>query len=166
MNSTKGDAPVIGPTEASISNPSDKRKIDMANSKAAPARSATKASTAEILPTAAQLIHLAIQMAENNITRLIDIRNNDDEWDDADVDVDMATELALEKVLSLKGKKFTEINDFLSKWYMAQSAMNLAKKAFSRENCWYSRILANSTELFDQMAHAIEFADARATEAA
>lgn len=121
--------------------------------------SSTRSMEVAGLPSAQQTIAMALEMVESQLRGLIAIRCADEHWDDADLDVDNATELALAHILGMKEKGYERHNDFDTPWFTAASVVNLAAKAFSRKGCHYSRALASAVEMFQVLARAVEFAD-------
>ena len=116
-----------------------------------------KATATAALPTFQQVVALALGKAVSDLRRLIEIRCSDEQWDDADVDVDFAVELALTHIERMKELRFDAYDDFNHQWFKAAAAVNMGKKLFSRQDCWYSQSLAGTCSMFDQMAGLIEF---------
>lgn len=121
-----------------------------------PKKRATKAQSAA-LPGVSQMIALALEMAEGNLRDLISIRCNDEHWDDADVDVDNVTELALAHIMRMKDEGLERSEEFEGQWFVVISAVNLAAKAFSRTDCRYARSLKQAVHVFSALAEAVEF---------
>lgn len=103
------------------------------------------------------MIALSLEMAEYQLSGLIEIRNTDDQWDDKDVHVDNATEVALRQIISMKKMQIANYKDFAAEWFYAAAPVNLAAKTFSRTNCLYERFLGSVVVMFDEMCSAVEF---------
>lgn len=126
----------------------------MASSKSTQPTSATPASAR--LPSREQLMALALDKAEDELRRLLKIRCEDDEWSDADVDVDNAVEVALHRVRELQTKAPLSLREFENSWHEIISVLNLSAKAFSRPDTYYLRTLNAVHEFFDVMIDLIE----------
>lgn len=121
-------------------------------------KTSTLKATPQDLPTFQQMVALAITKAEMDLKCLINIRCTDDRWSDDDNDTDFAVELAASHVEQMKGMKFETSVEFDLEWYKAAGALNLASKAFSREDCVYARFLSSTCKMFEHMAILVEFA--------
>ena len=121
-------------------------------------KTSTSKATPQDLPTFQQMVALAITKAEMDLKCLINIRCTDDRWSDDDNDTDFAVELAASHVEQMKGMKFETGVEFDLEWYKAAGALNLASKAFSREDCVYARFLSSTCKMFEHMATLVEFA--------
>lgn len=134
------------------------------NATAQPKKRASAAGEVE-LPSARQMIMLALAQAEHGLASLGQLRCHDEDWADCDVDVDNATELSLHHIRRMQAMDLHSYEGFDAEWYIAASAINLAKRSFSRSDCRYSRALECTCELFRVMAEAVEFADLTARRA-
>lgn len=111
-------------------------------------------------PTAqAQLIALLLEKAEHDLRGIIRTRCEDDDWDEGDIDVDNATELALAQILRMRASPPLNRDAFLEDWYLIGSTINLAAKAFSRTDCLYQRHLDDARKFFELMPEVVEFAE-------
>ena len=121
-----------------------------------------QSATAPGQPTFQQMAALAITKAESDLKTICKIRCADERWNDDDVDVDNAVELALCQIQRMKEVEFADFGQFATNWYMAGAAINLGVKAFSRDDCAYKRFLTGASEMFGQMAEMVEFVDRKA----
>lgn len=145
-----------------VNKPKSSGEFEVDTNANTPNQASTDAHTPLNLPTAQQMYALAISRAKSGLNGLINIRCNDEHWDDADTDCDFATELALAHVERMESMVLSDHLDFDREWFKAASAMNLAQRTFSRTDCWYARSLRNVCQMFTQMAATIEFVEARA----
>lgn len=116
-----------------------------------------RATAAPGMPTFEQAVAVALARASESLVGLIEMRIVDDAWKDADVDVDFAVRLAHQQITQMQQTKFTQPGDFSTQWFMASSAVALAKKGFSRPDCIYARWLTGCMELFTQMNDMVDF---------
>ena len=114
---------------------------------------------ANALPSLQQVIRLVIVKAEHDLQHLMEIRCQDEDWEDNDVDVDNASELALWKIQSMKTIRFDSWDDFCESWCKVSAVINLAKKGLTRQDCWYARSLERICRFFEQADNIVEFAD-------
>lgn len=105
-----------------------------------------------------QMMALAIMTAEDRLTRLLAVRMEDEDWDDDDYSIDMAAELSLNHVRSMKGVKFKEYNEFTKQWFLAASAITLACKSFSRATSHFGRCLSGIERMFAQTPEFVWYA--------
>ena len=117
------------------------------------------AATVSALPTFQQAVAMALAKAEWDLKYIINTRRNDEQWDDNDVDVDYAVELALCHVQSMKAVAFADFDHFSTDWYKAAAAINLGIKIFSRNDCAYIRCLKCAGNMFQQTADMVEFVE-------
>lgn len=108
------------------------------------------------LPTFHQMVAFVLMMAEKNLARLVEIRNNDEHWDDLDVDTDMTTELVMSHIQAMKAKHFKDYGEFSLGWFWCSSALNLANQSFSRPDCWYGRVLEALCKQFAAVPEMVE----------
>lgn len=116
---------------------------------------------ANALPSLQQVIRLVIVKAEHDLQHLMEIRCQDESWEDDDVDIDNASKLALWKIQSMKTMNFDSQDDFCESWYKVSAVINLVKKGFTRQDCWYARSLERTCRFFEQAPGIVEFADAQ-----
>lgn len=117
----------------------------------------TKAlATAPQMPTFQQMVVLALAKADKDLRTLIEIRCGDEHWAEEDVDVDLAVELALTHLERMKSMSFTEYTGFDIEWFKVGAALNLGKKLFSRQDCWYRHALDRTCAMFDHIASMVE----------
>lgn len=144
---TKGNAPQAATGEAWKSETHQLSKESEMN------------STPNTLPSLGQIICIAVAKAEADLKLLNEIRCNDPDWNDHDIDVDLATDLVLEKVRGMKATPFADASEFTTQWYIAKSALNLSCTVFSRKDCWYYRHLQKTCQLFEQLACIADFTE-------
>jgi len=117
-------------------------------------------TTTTHLPTFTQVIALLIANAEHDLSCLRHIRDEDDEhWNDEDIGVELAADLVLDKVISLKAKAFAGSLEFETDWHKCTYTLELALNAFSRKDCHYHRALEGLHGLFTQGDGLVEFAE-------
>lgn len=110
-------------------------------------------------PTVRQVERLILDFMISGIERLSTIRCDDADWNAADVDTDMAADLAL---LHLKRMRAGEPGDFDLNWWTAASAIHLGHKAFSRPDSTYGRMLAALARDFAALVELPAFVENRA----
>lgn len=112
------------------------------------------------IPSFQQVVSLALSKAEHDLRSLVDIRCNDELWDEKlDVHVDFSVVLALSHLERLKGVVFKSSDDFTYEWFKIAGALNLGAQTFSRRDCAYYRMLSRSCRMFDEAAGLAEFAE-------
>lgn len=117
------------------------------------------AATPGALPTFHHVIALAITKADSDLRKIAGMRVSDEHWDDADVYVDFAIELALTHIECMKTMTFEEDGEFSYEWFKVAGAVNLGRAVFSRKDCAYFRMLEGACEMFDQLAELVEFSE-------
>ena len=103
------------------------------------------------------MIVFALEKADKDLRRLIEIRCGDEQWDDVDVHIDFAVELALTHCERMKSMSFNEFSDFAYEWHKLAAVVRLGKSLFSRSDCWYSSALESVCSMFEQMVSLVEF---------
>lgn len=111
----------------------------------------------EGLPTFQQVVTLALAKAEMSLSGLKEIRCNDERWDDADSDIDFAVSLARAHVQRMMATEYPDYDTFAAEWLQVASAVNLGKRLFSRQDCWYARRLHTVCGMFEQARSMVEF---------
>lgn len=111
------------------------------------------------MPTMKQMMLASLVWVQASLEGLVHIRCNDDEWDDNDVDVEYAVDLALEHIKSLRQDLPDDRDLFDRRWFMAAAAINLSVRAFSRTGCHYYRALTGVQKKFDVLVSAVEFVE-------
>jgi len=91
--------------------------------------------------TTQQLIALTIDKGYRDLLTLSKERVEDDNWDEKDVDVDMAIDLLLLRVSQLKEAPKLSQQEFESAWFEVGAVLNLAASSFSRPDSCYFRTL-------------------------
>lgn len=110
------------------------------------------------LPTWQQTMATALAFVQNSMEQLALIRCDDQNWDEVDVDVDFAVELALGHIKRMRADPPTVRSRFDDEWFKAAAAINLSVGAFSRQDSFYFRRLASVKKQFDVLVEAVEFA--------
>lgn len=116
---------------------------------------------AQAMPTLEQVTSMFLKVATEKLQALESIRKKDAEWQDVDVNVDMAIELVSERVLAMSEKMFPSADAFASEWYKISSVVNLSTVSFSRPSSWYGRALQDAVEFFRQVPDILEYAGVR-----
>ncbi|WP_126312903.1 hypothetical protein [Delftia acidovorans] len=119
---------------------------------------ANPAASAENNEALQQMVRLSITRAENELRRLVAARCDDAEWNDVDVNVDLAMELALSHVRRMKGVTFDGYSAFQEQWFLASAAVSLGRQTFSRPASFYGRMLAGVEAMFEQAVEFVEYA--------
>lgn len=121
------------------------------------AKTRARKAPAVARPTFEQMTALALDRAEERLTWLISIRCEDEAWNDDDVNVDFAVELALMQIRRMKTEVVSDSSGFLTQWFRAGAAIELGCKAFSRDACHYRWSLESTCAMFTQVAGLVEF---------
>lgn len=145
--------------EALLPLPGDMRRLQAFASFEVPGAGQHSAASAAAPATSAQLMALLLEKAEYDLCSILRARCDDPDWDDNDIDVDSATELAFAQILAMRAAVPADRDAFLEEWYSIGSIINLAAKAFSRTDCLYQRQLDGIRELFALAPALVEFAD-------
>ena len=133
-----------------------------AASKAVQAKPCPKKPDADALPTLRQTMLMALALVQESLEELLRIRCNDEAWDDDDVDVDYAVDLATEHIKSLRANLPDDRSKFDNRWFLAASAINLCVRSFSRKDCHYYRTLVGVKQQFEVLVEVVEFVGLRA----
>lgn len=129
---------------------------------ATPKKQATpclKQSDSVALPSWQQTMVTALAFVQYSLEGLARTRCDDKDWDENDVDIDMAVDLALLQIKGLRANPPAERMAFEAGWYMAAAAINLSVRAFSRPDSCYFRSLESLQKYFEVLAAAVEFVD-------
>lgn len=118
----------------------------------------SKQAASLALPTWQQSMALALAYAQNSLEHLVQLRCDDEDWNEDDVDVDLAIDLALLKIKEIRANPPAGIEDFEHGWYMAGAAVNLGMHAFSRHDSAYFRWLESVQRQFHVLVAMVEFA--------
>lgn len=118
------------------------------------------------MPSTQQTMLAALAFVQSSLEWLVKTRLSDEEWDDDDVDVDYAVDLALEHIKGLRSNLPDDRDVFDRQWFMAAAAINLSVRAFSRTDCCYYRALTGVQQKFEVLVAAVEFAELEARHAA
>ncbi|MBL8356161.1 MAG: hypothetical protein JNM01_15190 [Delftia acidovorans] len=118
------------------------------------------------LPSADQAMLTAIAHIQHTLEHLVQVRYDDKEWDDKDVDVDFAVDLALSHIRLLRAELPLDRSTFENKWFMAGAAVNLGAQAFSRPSSLYYRWLTAAQRQFEVLVDLVAFVDEEACHAA
>ena len=110
-------------------------------------------------PTMQQMIALSLDRAEMGLVALIETRCADMDWHDADVEVDLAADLALNHIRQIRHKVFEDASEFDNEWYLARAAIALAAQAFDRPQSLSARHLKLLLQLFDEAPSFVEYAE-------
>ena len=113
------------------------------------------------LPSVRQVERLLLDFMISSIERLTAIRCDDADWKDADVDIDMAADLALAHLKRLRADPDSLDGDFELNWWTAASAINLGHKAFSRPDSQYGKTVAGLVSDFEALADLPAFVESR-----
>ena len=92
----------------------------------------TKSGTSSRATATRQAARLAMVVVSNNLERLVEIRCDDEEWDEKDVCVDMAVDLALKMTRQLCAAQPATFDQMAFDWAQIYSIIDLANRAFSR----------------------------------
>lgn len=111
------------------------------------------------MPSMKQTMLASLAFVQASLERLVHIRCSDEDWDDSDVDVDYAVDLALRHIESLRRELPDDRDVFDRQWFMAAAAINLSVRAFSRADCHYYRALTGVQQKFEVLVAAVEFAE-------
>lgn len=114
------------------------------------------------LPCADQAMLTAIAHVQHTLEHLMRVRYDDKEWDDKDVDVDFAMDLALTHIRLLRADLPLDRSTFENRWFMAGAAVNLGTRTFSRPNSPYFRWLTAAQRQFDVLVDMVVFVDEEA----
>ncbi|EZP50529.1 hypothetical protein [Delftia sp. RIT313] len=114
-------------------------------------------AVAQPMPTLQQTMLLVTSYVEWSLEEVIKERCKDVGWDDKDVDVDFAVDLALTHVRLLRAEIPLDRSTFESKWFMAGAAVNLAAKTFSRPDSLYYRRLIAARRQFEVLFELLDF---------
>lgn len=113
------------------------------------------------LPSFRQMSTLALEKIESDLRLLVDIRKKDEEWDEADVNVELSLDLALGEVQRMKQERFAGDAEFSTRWFTATSAICLASEVFSRSgSSFYGRVLSRAARDCELLAELCEFVEA------
>ena len=110
----------------------------------------------EPLPTFWQMAGLAVLAASRSMARLAQMRREDHAWDETDVDVELAVDLVASHIEQMRSADFSGHDDFTSAWLRALGTLSLANEAFSRKGHPYSRSLASTCRMFEQLAELLD----------
>lgn len=111
------------------------------------------------LPSRRQMIALVLSRVEDQLKDLMQLRENDDGWDDVDVDIDYTISLAHTQVQRMLATQFDHKQDgvdFGWPWLMVAASINMAVKLFSRRNCRYWRALNRLRDCFVPLHDLVE----------
>lgn len=123
------------------------------------AKPCPKQADSVALPTWQQTMVTALTFVQYSLEGLARTRCNDKGWDDKDVDIDMAVDLALSQIKGLRANLPPNRDAFEIGWYMAAAVINLSVRAFSRPDCGYFRALESLQKYFEVLAATVEFVD-------
>lgn len=118
-----------------------------------------KSSGAVALPSVKQTMLTALEFVQSSLEDLVRIRCADENWDEEDVDIDCAVDLALAHIKALRVQLPDDRNEFDRQWFMAAAAINLSVRAFSRTDCHYYRTLTGVRQKFDVLVATVEFVE-------
>ena len=127
------------------------------NNKAKP-----KPAPVQLFPSVSQMIALALDMAETNLERLLQLATDDYDWTVPDFDVDRAVQLTLKNVRLLREQCFADFHAFCQEWLGLAAILRMSTTAFSLKDCTFYRVLADTYRMFMQMAASIEFTATKA----
>lgn len=122
-------------------------------------QAASQVQAAPALPSLKQVIALSITKATSDLQRIVEMRSTDEHWDDDDVHVDFAVELALTHIERMKTMAFEGEGDFSYEWFKVAGALNLGLQTFSRKDCAYFRMLKGACGMFNHLAGLVEFTE-------
>nr|WP_312379570.1 hypothetical protein [Delftia acidovorans] len=108
----------------------------------------------------------AIAHIQHTLEHLMRVRYDDKDWDDKDVDVDFAVDLALSHIRLLRAELPLDRSTFENKWFMAGAAVNLGAQSFSRPSSLYYRWLTAAQRQFEVLVDLVAFVDEEACHAA
>lgn len=114
------------------------------------------------MPTVKQMMLVSLAYVQHSLEGLVHIRCNDDEWDDNDVDIDCAVDIALDDIKLLRQDLPEDRHQFDRRWFMAAAAINLSVEAFRRTDCHYYRALTGVQKVLDVLVTAVEFSELEA----
>ncbi|MFJ1020967.1 hypothetical protein WLX09_15765 [Bordetella bronchiseptica] len=118
-----------------------------------------KSGTSSRATATRQAARLAMVVVSNNLERLVEIRCDDEEWDEKDVCVDMAVDLALKMTRQLCAAQPATFDQMAFDWAQIYSIIDLANRAFSRPETAYGRFLSYLASAFDVLGEMVELAD-------
>ncbi|MBB6579585.1 hypothetical protein HNP33_003699 [Comamonas odontotermitis] len=110
------------------------------------------------MPKSGQLAEMFLTIAADKLKSLQSIRENDEQWTEADVNVDFAIDLAVDHIRAMTSRGFNDSGVFVVDWYKAAAAVELSLSAFSRPSCWYGRSLKVTAEFFRQAPELFDYA--------
>lgn len=116
-------------------------------------------AAAQAMPTLQQIMGAALAQVESSLEHLMRAGADDEGWDDKDVNVDFAVDLALANVRLLRAELPMDRGSFQKKWFMAGAAVNLSAQTFSRPGARYYRWLTATQRQFEVLAELVEFVD-------
>lgn len=114
------------------------------------------------LPSADQAMLTAIAHVQHSLEHLVRVRCDDKEWDDKDVDVDFAVDLALTHIRRMREELPLDRSTFENRWHMAGAAINLGARSFSRPDSMYCHWLRSAQRQFEVLVEMVEFVDEEA----
>ena len=109
------------------------------------------------LPTWQQMANASVMHAQESLQRLMEIRRDEKEWDDADLDVDETADLVLRNLEQVAIDMPKTQEDFVQYWYRLTAALRLAKLAFSRPNTFYGRSIASIVNIMESVPQLLEY---------
>lgn len=115
-------------------------------------------NAAQGMPSSDRLAALFLRVAADKLQALMSIREKDEEWLEKDVDVDLALELAFDRVVIMSEKAFANADAFTADWYKISSVVSLSLDSFSRPSSWYGRGLRDAAEFFRQAPEILDYA--------
>lgn len=111
------------------------------------------------LPTWQQVAHASLGLVHHTLGQLTQLCAEDPDWDDGEVDVDSAVELALDQVRRMKLQQPADRLAFELEWLKAAAALRLAQGAFGRPDSRFGLRLRDAVRQLEMLPELIEFVD-------
>ena len=117
--------------------------------------------------TFAQACDLALRVILERIECLEVVRVSDDEWNDADTNVDNAISLVHDGVSNMyqKAGQYKNACELGKEWFDCAGVVSMCRQVFTRPNSVYARFLARLDTDFQRMYAMVEFVDLEQAEA-
>lgn len=112
-----------------------------------------------LLPTWRQVMHASRGLLQNTLEQLVELSNNDTEWQVCDSDVDNAVELALDHVRRMSTHQPEDRFDFELEWLKAAATLRLAHAAFGRPDSLFGMRLTAAIHQMEILPELMEFVD-------
>jgi hypothetical protein len=104
-------------------------------------------------------MHASLGLVQSTLQQLIDLIADDPDWDDSEVDVDCAVEVALEHVKRMGAQRHMDRYAFEVEWIKAAAVLRLAHSAFGRPQSRFGLRLKDAIQQLEMLPELVEFVD-------